>query len=55
MTCIFDSEATMKDYEFSTPVPSVVFPDFEFDFAQLMAGMLCSGRSSMDCVARSPT
>ena len=36
---VFDSEAVMQTYPFSTPAPSAVFPGFEFDFDQVMAGM----------------
>ena len=36
---VFDSEAVMQTYPFSTPVSSAVFPGFEFDFEQVMAGM----------------
>ena len=36
---VFDSEAVMQTYAFSTPVPSAVFPGFEFDFGQVLAGM----------------
>ena len=36
---VFDSEAVMQAYAFSTPVPFAVFPGFEFDFGQVLAGM----------------
>ena len=35
----FDSEAIVQIYTFSTPVPSTVFPGFEFDFDRVLAGM----------------
>lgn len=36
---VYDSESVMQTYPFSTPVPSSVFPGFEFDFGKTVAGM----------------
>lgn len=36
---VFGSESVMQTYAFSTPVPSAVFPGFEFDFSKAVAGM----------------
>ena len=35
----FDSKSIMQTYPFATLVPSTIFPGFEFDFAQVVAGL----------------
>lgn len=36
---VFESGATPEIYAFDVPAPSVVFPGFEVDFSEIVAGM----------------